>query len=49
MAAPTSATIVILPASAEIFEGTLKPSQISQRINQELLIDVVEKLLCLIY
>ncbi|WP_373525938.1 DUF29 family protein [Nostoc sp.] len=41
--------MAIRPASAEIFDGTLKPSQISQRINQELLIDVAQKLLYLTY
>jgi hypothetical protein len=39
----------IRPASAEIFQGTLKPSQISQRLNQELLIDIAQKLLGLTY
>ncbi|MBG1267891.1 DUF29 family protein [Nostoc sp. WHI] len=41
--------IAIRPASAEIFDGTLKPSQIFQRINQELLIDIAQKLLHLTY
>ncbi|TBR61396.1 DUF29 family protein [Mastigocladus laminosus UU774] len=41
--------IAIRPASAEIFEGTLKPSQISQRLNREILIDVAQNLLYLTY
>ncbi|MCC5636002.1 DUF29 family protein [Nostoc sp. CHAB 5844] len=39
----------IRPASAEIFEGTLKSSQISQRLNREILIEIVQKLLNLTY
>ncbi|MEA5515444.1 hypothetical protein [Nodularia sp. UHCC 0506] len=39
----------IRPASAEIFQGTLKPSQITHRLNQEMLINVAEKLVHLTY
>lgn len=39
----------IRPASAEIFEGTLKPSQITQRLNRQILIEIVQKLLNLTY
>jgi Domain of unknown function DUF29 len=42
-------TMAIRPASAEIFDGTLKPSQVSQRINQEVLLDVAQNLLDLTY
>ncbi|MCM0593259.1 MAG: DUF29 family protein [Gloeotrichia echinulata DVL01] len=41
--------IAIRPASAEIFEGNLKPSQVSQRLNRELLLDFAQKLLQLTY
>lgn len=41
--------IAIRPASAEIYEGTLKPSQIIQRLNQEILIDFAVQLLHLTY
>ena len=49
MAAPTSATNAIRPASADIFAGTLKPSQVSQRLNRETLINIVQQLLHLTY
>jgi hypothetical protein len=39
----------IRPASVEIMNGTLKPSQISARINQEQLISVTQQLLDLTY
>jgi hypothetical protein len=42
-------TMAIRPASAEIFHGTLKPSQVSQRINQKTLLDVAQNLLRLTY
>jgi hypothetical protein len=41
--------IAIRPASAEIFAGTLKPSQVSQRLNRETLINIAQKLLDLTY
>jgi hypothetical protein len=41
--------MAIRPASAEIFGGTLKPSQVSQRLNREDLIDFAENILQLIY
>jgi Domain of unknown function DUF29 len=41
--------ISIRPASAEIFGGTLKASQVSQRLNREELIDSAESLLLLTY
>ncbi|WP_414526721.1 DUF29 family protein [Nodularia chucula] len=42
-------SIAIRPASAEIFQGNLKPSQITQRLNQEELINFADKLLHLTY
>ncbi len=42
-------SMAIRPASAEIFQGTLKPSQITQRLNQEMLINLAGKLLHLTY
>ena len=44
-----SVEMAIRPASAEIFSGTLKPSQVSQRLNREELIDFAENLLLLTY
>ncbi|MBW4613700.1 MAG: DUF29 family protein [Desmonostoc vinosum HA7617-LM4] len=41
--------IAIRPASVEIFEGSLKPSQVSQRLNREVLIDYTQNLLQLTY
>ena len=41
--------MVIRPASAEIFGGTLKPSQVSQRLQEKELIDFAENLLLLTY
>ncbi|BAY01320.1 hypothetical protein H6G54_07085 [Anabaena cylindrica FACHB-243] len=41
--------MAIRPASAEIFGGTLKASQISQRLNREELIDFAQNLLLLTY
>jgi hypothetical protein len=41
--------MAIRPASAEIFGGTLKPSQISQRLQRESLIDFAQNLLQLTY
>ncbi|AHJ26715.1 hypothetical protein [Nodularia spumigena] len=41
--------MAIRPASAEIFQGTLKPSQITQRLDQEMLINFADKLLNLTY
>ncbi|MEA5617445.1 DUF29 family protein [Cronbergia sp. UHCC 0137] len=41
--------MAIRPASAEIFGGTLKPSQVSQRLNHKALINFAENLLLLIY
>lgn len=41
--------MAIRPASAEIFGGTLKSSQISQRLNREELIDFADNLLLLTY
>ncbi|MDD1414541.1 DUF29 family protein [Dolichospermum sp. ST_con] len=41
--------MAIRPASAEIFGGTLKSSQVSQRLNREELIDFAENLLLLTY
>ncbi|BAZ27718.1 hypothetical protein NIES4074_01460 [Cylindrospermum sp. NIES-4074] len=41
--------MAIRPASAEIFGGTLKPSQITQRLNREILIDFAQRLLQLTY
>ncbi|MGM3308592.1 DUF29 family protein [Anabaena sp. WFMT] len=41
--------MAIRPASAEIFGGTLKASQISQRLNREALIDFTKNLLLLTY
>lgn len=41
--------MAIRPASAEIFGGTLKPSQISQRLQRESLIDFAQTLLQLTY
>lgn len=39
----------IRPASIDIFEGKLKPQQISQSINRETLIRIAQKLLELTY
>ena len=44
-----SVEMAIRPASAEIFGGTLKSSQVSQRLNREELIDFAENLLLLTY
>ena len=41
--------MAIRPASAEIFAGTLKPSQVSQRLNRETLINIAQQLLYLTY
>ena len=41
--------MAIRPASAEIFDCTLKSSQVVQRLNQETLLDVAQKLLHLTY
>jgi len=41
--------MAIRPASAEIFGGTLKPSQVSQRLQGKELIDFAENLLLLTY
>ena len=41
--------MAIRPASAEIFGGTLKPSQVSQRLQEKELIDFAENLLLLTY
>ncbi|MCG6136980.1 MAG: DUF29 family protein [Nostoc sp. LLA-1] len=41
--------MAIRPASAEIYEGTLKPSQIIHRLNQEILINFAKNLLILTY
>ena len=41
--------MAIRPASAEIFGGTLKPSQVSQRLQAKELIDFEENLLLLTY
>jgi hypothetical protein len=41
--------MAIRPASAEIFGGTLKPSQVSQRLQEKALIDFAENLLLLTY
>lgn len=41
--------MAIRPASADIFEGTLKSSQISQRLNQEVLVNLAQELLDLTY
>ncbi len=41
--------MAIRPASAEIFAGTLKPSQVSQRLNRETLINIAQQLLDLTY
>ncbi|HLP88832.1 MAG TPA: hypothetical protein VK184_09630 [Nostocaceae cyanobacterium] len=41
--------MAIRPASAEIFGGTLKPGQISQRLQRESLIDFAQNLLQLTY
>ncbi|BAZ80674.1 DUF29 family protein [Sphaerospermopsis kisseleviana CS-549] len=41
--------MAIRPASAEIFGGTLKPSQVSQRLNREELINFAENILQLTY
>lgn len=41
--------IAIRPASAEIFAGTLKPSQVSQRLNRETLINIAQQILDLTY
>ena len=44
-----SVEMAIRPASAEIFGGTLKPSQVSQRLQGKELIDFAENLLLLTY
>ncbi|GCL41233.1 DUF29 family protein [Dolichospermum planctonicum] len=44
-----SLEMAIRPASAEIFGGTLKPSQVSQRLQEKELIDFAENLLLLTY
>ena len=41
--------MAIRPASAEVFGGTLKPSQVSQRLNREVLIDFAQNILLLTY
>ena len=41
--------MAIRPASAEIFGGTLKPSQVSQRLQGKELIDFAKNLLLLTY
>ena len=41
--------LAIRPASVEIFEGTLKASQISQRLNRTMLINLTQKFLQLTY
>jgi hypothetical protein len=41
--------MAIRPASAEVFGGTLKPSQVSQRLNREILINFAQNILLLTY